>query len=436
MQNTLQHRVRAGIAKWLPVAALAISTFGAASAAHAANPTDADLIKHGEYLARAADCIACHTSNKAQPYAGGVPFKTPFGTMYSSNITPDPVNGIGSLSEADFISAVREGKSKDGKRLYPAMPYTSYTQMTDDDVRAIRAYLLTVKPIAQQPPANALPFPFNQRWAMMFWNLFNFSSGRYHADTTKSAEWNRGAYLVGALEHCQECHTPRNVMQGLGSKSLAGAQLGNWTAYNITSDKIAGIGGWSDDELTAYLADGAAPGKANAAGPMAEVVENSTRFLTPADLKAMVVYLRDVPAQNNGETKPRFAYGEPIQSVAQIRNQALDVMGGGATPNGRTLFNGNCASCHGWNGAGIGGKEAGNYPSLLNNSAVGASTANNLTMVILHGVSRETNHQHMMMPQFADQLTDDEVAKLVNFTTTQFGNPAATTTAADVAKMR
>ncbi|WP_144107881.1 c-type cytochrome [Paraburkholderia sp. BCC1886] len=437
MKNTRAGRFTALLKHCVPfVAAVAVTTVASLGFAGPARAADSEQLKHGEYLARAADCIACHTSNRSEPFAGGVPFNLPFGTIYSTNITPDSTNGIGGLSDAEFISAVREGRSKDGKRLYPAMPYTSYTQMTDADILAIRAYLRTVAPIAKPAPANTLGFPFNQRWAMVFWNLFNFSSGRYQPDATKSVEWNRGAYLVGALAHCQECHTPRNFMQGLSGKSLAGAQLGNWTAYNITPDRTAGIGGWSEAELIAYLRDGAVPGKANAAGPMAEVVENSTRFLTPEDLKAMAVYLRSVPAHNAGETQPRFAYGSPIQSVNQIRNQALTVLGGGAPADGRTLYNGNCASCHGWQGNGVGGAAAGAYPSLLHNSAVGAATPDNLTMVVLHGVSRQTNAGHVVMPDFADQLSDADVATLVNFVSSQFGNPAATTSAQKVSKMR
>jgi mono/diheme cytochrome c family protein len=428
MKHTIQRGAVARLLKWLPAGVLA---FG--GLAHA---DDAAQLKRGEYLARAADCIACHTSNKAQPFAGGVPFETPFGTIYSTNITPDQTVGIGALTDDEFIGAVREGKSKDGKRLYPAMPYTSYTQLTDDDVLAIRAYLRTVKPVALPAPANNLSFPFNQRWAMAFWNLFNFKSGRFQPDPSKSAEWNRGAYLFGALEHCQECHTPRNFMQGLSSRAFAGAPLGNWRAYNITSDANAGVGGWSDADLTAYLRDGAAPGKANAAGPMAEVVENSTRYLSDDDLKAMVAYWRDVPAQNDGETRPRFGWGSPVQSVTAIRGQALMKLGASGPADGRTLYNGNCASCHGWQGTGIGGSASGAYPGLLHNTAVGAASADNLAMVVLHGVSRQTNRTHVSMPAFAGQLSDADVATLVNFVASQFGNPAATITADKVAKMR
>jgi mono/diheme cytochrome c family protein len=228
-------------------------------------------------------------------------------------------------------------------------------------------------------------------------------------------------------------------MQGLSSQSLAGAQLGNWTAYNITPDAVAGIGGWTEEELIAYLRDGAAPGKANAAGPMAEVVENSTRFLSDQDLRAMATYLRTVPAQNNGMSAtslPRYGWGSPVQSVTALRNQPLTVLGGGAAADGRTLFNANCASCHGWQGTGVGGKDAGAYPSLMHNTSVGASNADNLTMVVLHGVSRQTNNGHMSMPAFAGELSNSEVATLVNYVTTQFGNPSATITADKVAKMR
>ena len=413
----------------LPLAAVLLAS------AHAANNTD--LVQRGEYLARAADCIACHTSNKSQPYAGGVPFPTPFGTIYSSNISPDKEHGIGTLTEAEFIGAVREGVSKGGKHLYPAMPYTSYTQMTDDDVKAIRAYLLTVKPMAINPPANTMPFPFNQRWTMMFWNWINLSSGRYKADPSKSVEWNRGAYLAGPLAHCQECHTPRNITMGLSGKMLAGAQLGNWSAYNITSDKVAGVGGWSDAELAAYLRDGAAHGKANAAGPMGEVVENSTRFLTTPDVNALVTYLRSVPGRNDGSAKPRYGWGTPVTSVTNLRGLPATLYGNNQAIDGKALYNGNCASCHGWSGAGIGGAaDAGAYPSLLHNTAVGAATADNLTMVVLNGVSRQTNQTHVMMPGFANQLNDKEVASLVNYIGTQFGNPAATVTAEQVAKKR
>ena len=402
-------------------------------------PLDANALQlqRGAYLTKAADCIACHTANKEHPFAGGVPFATPFGIVYSTNISPDNDHGIGTFSDQDFIGAVREGISKGHKRLYPAMPYTSYTQLSDDDILAIRAYLKTVKPIATDPPKNTLPFPFNQRWTLMFWNVLNFTDGRFTPDTSKSAEWNRGAYLVTALGHCQECHTPRNFMEGLSSKSLAGAQLGNWNAYNITPDSVAGIGSWNDTDIEAYLRDGAAPGKANAAGPMAEVVENSTRFLTPQDLHAMAVFLKTVPAQSEGQSHSRFDQGSVLTSVTDIRGRLPQpIPAAGLPADGKTLYVANCASCHGAKGEGIGGAALGNYPSLVHNSVTGASNAKNLTMVILNGVSRETNYAHVVMPQFGDQLSNGDIATLVNFVNKQFGNPAVTTTAAEVKKLR
>jgi len=414
---------------------------GGSSSTSTIAATDANVsqLQRGEYLTKAADCIACHTANKERPFAGGVPFATPFGTVYSTNISPDEQHGIGTFSDADFIGAVREGISKGGKRLYPAMPYTSYTQLSDDDILAIRAYLKTVKPIASDPPKNTLPFPFNQRWTLMFWNVLNFTDGRFKPDASKSAEWNRGAYLVTALGHCQECHTPRNFMEGLSSKSLAGAQLGNWNAYNITPDKVAGIGSWSDADIMAYLRDGAAPGKANAAGPMAEVVENSMRFMTPDDLHAMAVFLKSVPAQSAGASadgQSRFDQGSALTSVTDIRGKLPIVPLAGLPADGKTLFVANCASCHGAKGEGIGGSALGNYPSLVHNSVTGASNAKNLTMVILNGVSRQTNQAHVVMPQFGEELSDSEIATLVNFVNKQFGNAAVTTTAAEVKKLR
>lgn len=409
----------------------------AAPVARAGDAAQAQLAR-GAYLTKAADCIACHTANKAHPFAGGVPFATPFGTVYSTNITPDVQKGIGSFSDQDFIRAVREGVSKGGKRLYPAMPYTSYTQLSDDDILAIRAYLKTVTPIDIAPPANTMPFPFNQRWAMMFWNLFNFSSGRFQPDASKSAEWNRGAYLVTALGHCQECHTPRNFMEGLSNRSLAGAQLGNWTAFNITPDANAGIGSWDETDVMHYLQDGVAPGKANAAGPMAEVVENSTRFLSQQDLHAIAVYLKSVPAQNGGETHSRFDAGQPLKGLTDIRGQLPAVpVNADTQTSGKVLYIANCASCHSASGQGIGRSTAGGayYPSLIHNSVVGSADPKNLTMVILHGVTRETNHGHVVMPAFGEQLSNADVATLVNFVDAQFGS-GATTTADNVKKLR
>lgn len=391
-----------------------------------------DLVKRGEYLARAGDCVACHTADKTRPYAGGLAINTPVGTIVTPNITPDSDTGIGRWSDADFLRAMHEGVGKSGERLYPAFPYVEYTKVTDQDVLAMRAYLNTLTPIHYTPPGNSLTFPFNQRWLMVFWNLFNFTEGRFVPDPKQSAEWNRGAYLVQGLAHCEECHTPRNFMQGLKSNSrFSGEVQAGWHAYNITPDKNSGVGNWRDGELVSYLSTGAAPGRANAAGPMAEVVSDSTQYLTRVDLGSIVTYLRSAPPISGGEVRARDQWGHPAaDDVTALRGTTIN------TVNGAQLFVANCATCHSWTGQGVGASAPGAYPSLIHNSAVGASDANNLAMVILHGVSRTTKEADVLMPAFGSQLNDAQVAAVTNYVTKQFGNPQSIVTADQVTKLR
>jgi mono/diheme cytochrome c family protein len=392
---------------------------------------DPDLVKRGAYLARIGDCVACHTADKSRPFAGGLPIATPFGTIYTPNITPDPDTGIGQWSDADFVRAMHEGIGKGGERLYPAFPYAEYTKVTSEDVLAIRAYLNTLTPIHYTPPRNEMSFPFNQRWLMVFWNLFNFTEGRFVPDPKQAAEWNRGAYLVEGLAHCEECHTPRNLLQGLKSTDrFSGAVQGGWHAFNITPDKNSGIGTWSDDELVSYLSTGVAPGRANAAGPMGEVVADSTQYLNPEDLRSIAMYLRSVPPVIGGETHPRGQWGNPANDVTALRGNAITGV------NGAQLFVANCASCHNWTGQGVGASAPGAYPSLIHNTTVGARDPNNLAMVILHGVNRTTKQADVLMPAFSGDLTDDQVAAIANYVTKQFGNPQASLTAEQVGKLR
>jgi mono/diheme cytochrome c family protein len=392
----------------------------------------AALVRRGEYLARAGDCAACHTADKSRPFAGGLPITTPFGTIYTPNITSDPDTGIGSWTDADFLRAMREGIGRGGERLYPAFPYAEYTKVRSDDVLAIRAWLNTLTPIRYTPPANRMSFPFNQRWLMVFWNMLNFREGPFVPDPKQSPEWNRGAYLVKGLAHCEECHTPRNLTQGLKtSERLSGAEVSGWHAYNITPDKNAGVGNWSDDELMQYLATGVAHGHATAAGPMADVVQDSMQYLSQQDLRSIVVYLRSVPPKSGGDTRPRDAYGQPqYNDVTALRGTKVSGI------NGMQLFIANCASCHDWTGEGRGGSAPGAYPALIHNSVVGASAANNLTLVMLHGVDRETEKARAFMPSFADQLSDAQIAAISNYVTKTFGNPQSTTSADQVAKLR
>jgi len=222
----------------------------------AADPTgvpaslaQASLIEHGAYLARAADCMVCHTTQGGKEYAGGLGFKLPFGTLYSTNITPDKETGIGNYSDQDFLNAVHRGIRRDGARLYPAMPFASYTYMTEADALAIKAYLFSLPPVHAAAPENTLTFPFNQRWAMSFWSAVFNPDTRFQPDSSKSPEWNRGAYLAEAMAHCGECHTPRNLAFALDNRrKYAGAVTAGWRAFNISSDKATGIGGWRDDD--------------------------------------------------------------------------------------------------------------------------------------------------------------------------------------------
>ncbi|RDU95154.1 cytochrome c [Trinickia dinghuensis] len=391
----------------------------------------ADLVKRGEYLARAGDCIACHTADKSRPFAGGLPIGTPFGTLYTPNITPDPETGIGRWTDADFLRAMQQGIGKGGEHLYPAFPYAEYTRITERDVLAIRAYLNTLAPIRYTPPRNDLSFPFNQRWLMFFWNLFNFHEGRFVPDPKQSPQWNRGAYLVEGLAHCEECHTPRNFMQGLKSSDrFSGAVQAGWRAFNITPDRAGGIGNWSDEDIVRYLGTGAVPGRANAAGPMADVVADSTQYLTPEDLRSIAAYLHSVRPVVGGQTRPRDQWGSPADDVKRLRGTRV------TSVDGAQLFVANCASCHNWTGQGIGASSPLAYPSLIHNSVVGAPDSDNLAMVILHGVNRHTKEADVMMPAFGNELDDDQIAAIANYVTKHFGNPKATVTADDVGKLR
>ena len=237
----------------------------------------------------------------------------PFGTIYSTNITPDKETGIGQYSDAEFLAAVRRGVRRDGARLYPAMPFASYTYLTDADALAIKAYLFSLEPINAPAIPNTFAFPFDQRWAMGIWALMFNADRRFEPHADRSAEWNRGAYLVEALAHCGECHTPRNLFQALDERrKFAGAVTGGWRAYNITSDSTSGVGDWTAEALAHYLATGHAEGRGTAAGPMGEAVDLSLVHLTSEDIAAMVAYLRTVPPIAN----PDLPAPRPPSAVA------------------------------------------------------------------------------------------------------------------------
>lgn len=407
--------------------ALSVAVYGIISPAFAA---DADLIARGKYIATASDCIACHTAPGGAAMAGGLPLATPIGAIMSTNITPSKEHGIGNYTLEQFDVAVRAGVRADGKQLYPAMPYTAYALLTDDDVAALYAYFLEgVEPVETRPPETSLPFPFNIRLSMAAWNLLFLDTKPYTPDPAQDAEWNRGAYLVRGPAHCGTCHTPRNLfMAEQTSREMAGGDVGPWYAPNITSDTNSGIGGWSVEELVAYMRDGHIA-KSQAAGPMAEAIDHSLRLLSEEDLKAIAVYLRSVPAvRDAADTKPVFDWGNPSDELASIRSVALPDNRDDMT--GPQLYDAYCATCHQAQGQ---GSFEGGLPSLVHNTALGRENTNNLVMVILEGLRR---HPDVLMPGFAKELSDVQVATLGAYLVQHFGNPAAKVTTVQVATLR
>jgi mono/diheme cytochrome c family protein len=264
-----------------------------------------ELVARGAYLVTAADCAACHSIPGGKPFAGGLAFHLPFGTLYSTNITPDKATGIGSWSDDDFVRALHEGIAKDGSHLYPAFPYSSYTGITRDDAVAMKAYLFTLAPVNAPARPNGLGFPFNQRWTLAFWDIVFLDRHRFRPDPAATDVQNRGAYLATALGHCGECHTPRNAGFAMETgRQFGGALLQGWRAYNITTSEAYGIGGWSDAQIADYLSYGHASGRGSAAGPMAEAVAKSLQYLTQADAQAVVAYLRRVEPQTGTPGHP------------------------------------------------------------------------------------------------------------------------------------
>jgi mono/diheme cytochrome c family protein len=395
----------------------ALLVFGAASV-HAQNPDKQSfaVIEHGRYMATAADCTACHTVQGGQPFGGGGALETPFGILLAPNITPDVMTGIGGWSDGEFINALQNGIGHGGVHLYPAMPYTYYTKMTREDVIAIRAFLDTLQPVRNAVQANRLPFPFNQREAMLGWNELYFSPGEFKPNPGKSPEWNRGAYLVEAVEHCGLCHTPKNAMGGdEGSRAMQGSVLQNWYAPNLTGDRRVGIGDWTVDDIILYLKTGRNSYDI-ASGPMADAVSHSTSQLTDADLYAIAVYLKDLPPGG----------GEPPQPVS-----AQDP----AMQRGQAIYGAQCAACHTMAGGGI----VGLFPRLSGAPLVQQSQATSLIRVVLEGsraVATDAAPTGPAMPSFAWRLSDADVAAVLTYIRNAWGNAAAPVSAGDVSSMR
>jgi len=390
-----------------------------------ANLAGASLVLRGQYLTRAADCAACHTAPAGKPFAGGLAIRTPFGTLYSPNITPDRETGIGNFTDADFIRAMRKGVMPDGTRLYPAMPYDAYTYMTNADALAIKAYLFSLAPVHAVTPEDTLGFPYDQRWLMGFWQALYVPNTRFEPRTDRSAEWNRGAYLAEALAHCGDCHTPRNSLQALeNGRKFSGATAAGWRAYNITADDRSGIGAWNDAALAQYLATGHALDHGTASGNMGEAVDRSLSYLAPADIQAMVAYLRTVPAVPS----PR----EPPVRMSLAPASPKEGMSANRDPLGKQVFEEACVSCHSWTGRSM----LTSYATLTGARAVNDPSATNAAQIVISGMTRKSGDETVAMPAFGAAYSNVEIAAVANYVTGRFGSVASSVQAREIQLLR
>lgn len=380
--------------------ALAILAFTVdAGAATSAGLQDFATIERGRYLADAADCGSCHTvSGSDQPFSGGRPIETPFGVLVAPNITPDRETGIGAWSDEEFDAAVRNGRRRDGKRLYPAMPFPYFARMTQEDVKDIRAYLSTVEPIHKPVTVNQLPFPLNQRMVMTVWDKLYFTPGAFKQEPSKSKEWNRGAYLVQGPGHCGACHTPKTFLGAdKAPKSLQGYALQGWVAPDITSG-LGPLAQWSADDLAQYLKTGHNRFAA-ASGPMGEVVELSTSKLSDDDVKAMATFLKDVSGP-----KP----------VAGTSADSKVLTAGGA------IYQDLCSACHKSDGTGVPNL----IPNLAQAATVNTGDPTTVLRVILQGaqsVATDREPTGPAMPAFGWQLNDAQVAAVATYVRNHWG---------------
>jgi mono/diheme cytochrome c family protein len=381
-----------------------------------ASDQDFTTIERGHYLATASDCVACHTvPGSTEEYAGGRAIETPFGDIVSANITPDMATGIGSWTDKQFEDAVRNGIRPDGSRLYPAMPYPSYTKLTHDDVMAIRAYLRTVKAVNNKVDRNTLPFPFNIRTAMRGWNMLFFTEGEYKPDPNKSAEWNRGAYLVEGPGHCGACHTPKNVAGAdKTSEAFHGAQLQGWSAPNITNDDLKGLGTWSIDDVAKYLKTGHNRITA-ASGIMAEEIKFASSKMTDSDLKAIAIYLKSLPGDR--ERHDTLAADDPAMKA------------------GHAIYRDQCSACHMIDGKGVPHL----FPSLADASVLRSRDPRTAIRLVLRGartVATKDEPTAPGMPSYAHMLKDDEIAAVLTYARNAWGRAAPPVTPDDVKKAR
>jgi mono/diheme cytochrome c family protein len=383
----------------------------------------------GEYLARAGDCVACHSVPGGQAFAGGLKMGTPLGLIYSTNITPDDETGIGRYTLADFDRAVRGGVAKDGHRLYPAMPYPSYAKLTHADVAALYDFFMKqVPPVHQANMKSKISWPLNMRWPLAIWDALFMRSGTYVNKGNHDSAWNRGAYLVQGLGHCGACHTERGfawqekALDDSDSNYLSGAELDAWYAPDLRGDPRVGLGAWSKDDIVAFLKHGH-NNAATAFGSMIDVVNNSTPYLSADDLNAIAEYLKSLPAVT---AEPAMAYNDATTKALR---------GGHATQPGATVYTGTCANCHGFDGKGF----APYIPPLAGNPVVLEKNPSSLINLVLNGsntlVVKGTPDSYRM-PQFRLQYSDQEIADVVTFIRNGWGNQAPAVGSAQVTELR
>ncbi|QDD64106.1 cytochrome c [Herbaspirillum seropedicae] len=402
-----------------------VALLGGAGMSHLAHAADeGQLIKRGEYLAIAGDCAACHSQKGRAPFSGGHPISSPLGTIYSTNITPSKTAGIGSYTRDQFAAALRQGVRADGSQLYPAMPYTAYARLNDEDVTALYTYFMQgVAAVDQAAPATDLPFPFNIRLSMKAWNWLFLDKKPFEPDPSQSAQWNRGAYLVQGLAHCSTCHTPRNfLMAEQLERRLQGGSLGTWYAPDITPAALQAKPAWTREMLADYLASGHAANGATAAGPMLEAIEMSFSRLRREDLEAMASYLLPPTAATAAP-----AVNKPPAGLTPVQGDDTPLALAALSPGARVYMN-NCASCHNTAGQGLNG-----LPPLQAHPVLRQPNGDNVVMAILEGVLPE--HGQGMIG-FAHTLNDEQVAAVTNYLLQDIGGSKVSVTTQRVARLR
>ena len=403
-------------------------------ASAAASPA---LVERGAYLARAGNCMACHTARGGPAYAGGRAIDTPFGTVFTSNLTSDEKTGLGTWSPAHFYRAMHNGRSKNGRLLYPAFPYTSYTQVSRDDSDAIFAFLKSQPAVAQPNRPHALYLPYQSQAALAVWRALFFEPGSYQADASRSAEWNRGAYLSNGLGHCAACHTTRNALGATSGVALAGGliPLQNWYAPSLISPHEAGVSTWDRQDVIDLLKTGISR-QASVSGPMSEVVRGSTQYLSPDDLGAMAVYLKELPTTSRipwSSGQPDKESDIPLMSTSSS-TQPLAVPAALAA-RGAKIYEQQCAQCHADSGKGVPNA----YPALAGNRAVTMPQTANLVQIVLNGgyaPATAGNPRPFGMPPFVLVLDDSDIAAVLTHIRTSWGNQAPTVSPLEVHRIR